>query len=58
MKLAKILKHCRVSKPGHFRLADCDHAETFGLAVDKEDVRAMLADGIARLADLQQRLYA
>ena len=58
MKLAKILKHCRVSKPGHFRLADCDPAETFGLAIDKDDVKAMLADGIVRLADLQQRLYA
>ena len=58
MKLAKILKHCRVDKPGHFRLADCDPAETFGFAIDKDDVKAMLADGIARLADLQQRLYA
>jgi PPK2 family polyphosphate:nucleotide phosphotransferase len=58
MKLAKILKHCRVDKPRRFRLADCDPAETFGLAIDKEDVKAMLADGIARLADLQQRLYA
>lgn len=58
MKLAKILKHCRVSKPGHFRLADCDPAETFGLAIDKDDVKAMLADGIARLAELQERLYA
>ncbi len=58
MKLAKILKHCRVDKPGRFRLADCDPAETFGLAIDKDDVKAMLADGIARLADLQQRLYA
>ncbi len=58
MKLAKSLKHCRVSKPGHFRLADCDPAETFGLAIDKDDVKAMLADGIARLAELQERLYA
>jgi PPK2 family polyphosphate:nucleotide phosphotransferase len=58
MKLAKILKHCRVGKPGHFRLADCDPAETFGLAIDKDDVKAMLADGIARLAELQERLYA
>lgn len=58
MKLAKILKQCRVGKPGHFRLADWDSAETFGLATDKEDLKAMLADGISRLADLQQRLYA
>ncbi len=39
-------------------MADCDPAETFGLAIDKEDVNAMLADGISRLANLQQRLYA
>jgi PPK2 family polyphosphate:nucleotide phosphotransferase len=58
MKLDKILEHCRVSKPGRFRLADCDPAETFRLAIDKEDVKATLADGIARLADLQERLYA
>lgn len=58
MKLAKIVKHCRVDKPGRFRLADCDPAEAFGLAIDKADVKAMLADDLTRLADLQQRLYA
>ena len=58
MKLAKIVKHCRVDKPEHFRLADHDPAETFGLATDKDEVKAMLADGVARLAELQERLYA
>jgi PPK2 family polyphosphate:nucleotide phosphotransferase len=58
MKLAKILKHCRVDKPGHFRLADYDPAETFGLSGETEDVKAALADGIARLAKLQELLYA
>ena len=58
MKLAKILKACRVDKPGRFRLADCDPAENFGLDIGKDDVKAMLADGVARLADLQERLYA
>ena len=58
MKLAKILKHCRVDKPGRFRLADCNPAETFGLDIEKDDVKKMLADGIARLADLQERLFA
>jgi PPK2 family polyphosphate:nucleotide phosphotransferase len=58
MKLPKILKDCRVEGAGRFKLADCDPAETFGLALDKDEVKAMLADGVAQLADLQERLYA
>ena len=58
MKLAKIVKHCRIDKPGKFKLADFDPAETFGLATDIEQVRAILADGVARLEDMQERLYA
>jgi PPK2 family polyphosphate:nucleotide phosphotransferase len=58
MKLAKILKTCRVDKPQHFRLADSDPAETFGLSTNIEDVKSILADGIARLEEMQQRLYA
>jgi PPK2 family polyphosphate:nucleotide phosphotransferase len=58
MKLPKIIKTCRVEKPKHFRLADYDPAENFGLAADKDDVTAMLTDGIARLQALQERLYA
>ena len=58
MKLAKIVKHCRIDKPGKFKLADFDPAETFGLSTDIEQVRAVLAEGVARLADMQERLYA
>jgi PPK2 family polyphosphate:nucleotide phosphotransferase len=58
MKLAKILEACRVDKPRHFRLADHDPAETFGLSTNIEDVKPMLADGVARLGEMQQRLYA
>jgi PPK2 family polyphosphate:nucleotide phosphotransferase len=58
MKLAKILKACRIDKPARFRLADYDPAERFGLSTDAEDVKPTLADGIARLQELQQRLYA
>jgi len=58
MKLAKIVKRCRIDDPSHFRLADHDPAETFGLDTDEEAVRSVLADGIARLAALQERLYA
>ena len=58
MKLAKILKACRVDKPEHFRLADHDPAETFGMSTDIENVKPILADGIGRLKEIQQRLYA
>jgi len=58
MKLAKIIKQCRVDRPAHFKLVDHDPAERFGLPTDIEDVRPILADGIAKLEDMQQRLYA
>jgi PPK2 family polyphosphate:nucleotide phosphotransferase len=58
MKLPKILKHCRVDEPGHFRLAAHDPAECFGLSTNIDDVKPILAAGIARLEELQQRLYA
>src|SRR6202790_1591106 len=58
MKLAKILKACRIDKPENFRLADHDPAETFGMSTDIENVKPILADGIGRLKEIQQRLYA
>ena len=58
MKLAKIVNHCRIDKPRKFTLADFDPAECFGLSTDIEQVRAILADGVARLEDMQERLYA
>jgi PPK2 family polyphosphate:nucleotide phosphotransferase len=58
MKLAKIVKHCRIDKPEKFKLADFDPAECFGLSTDIEEVRATLAEGVARLEDVQERLYA
>jgi PPK2 family polyphosphate:nucleotide phosphotransferase len=58
MKLVKALQTCRIDKPQRFRLADHDPAQTFGLSTNIEDVKPMLKDGVARLAGLQQRLYA
>jgi PPK2 family polyphosphate:nucleotide phosphotransferase len=58
MKLAKIVKHCRIDRPRHFKLADHDPAERFGLSTDIEAVETILADGVARMEELQQRLYA
>jgi PPK2 family polyphosphate:nucleotide phosphotransferase len=54
----KIVKQCRIDNPKHFKLDDHDPAETFGLSTNIGDVEAILAQGIARLIDLQQRLYA
>jgi PPK2 family polyphosphate:nucleotide phosphotransferase len=58
MKLAKIVKHCRIDKPAHFKLADHDPAERFGLSTGVEDVKPLLAENLARLEQLQERLYA
>jgi len=58
MKLNKIVKHCRIDKPRHFKLADHDPAERFGLSTDIDEVKQILAGGIARMEELQQRLYA
>jgi PPK2 family polyphosphate:nucleotide phosphotransferase len=58
MKLAKIVKRCRIGKPEEFKLADHAPAERFGLSTDIEDVRPILAQDIARLGDVQDRLYA
>ncbi len=58
MKFTKILRHCRIDKPQRFRLADHDPAERFGLSTDAEHVQPILAAGVARLEEMQQRLYA
>ena len=58
MNIGKILRHCRVDKARHFDLARLDPAERFGLSADADEAKGMLADGIARLEKLQQRLYA
>jgi PPK2 family polyphosphate:nucleotide phosphotransferase len=58
MKLTKIIKRFRIDKPAKFRLADYDTADSCGLDIEKAEAKTMLADGIKRLSDLQERLYA
>jgi PPK2 family polyphosphate:nucleotide phosphotransferase len=58
MKLAKLVKRFRIDKPGKFRLADFDPADCCGLDIEKDEAKAMLAEGTKRLSDLQERLYA
>lgn len=58
MKAAKIIKRFRIEDPDKFRLADFDPADTCGLDIEKDDAKTLLAGGIQRLSDLQERLYA
>jgi PPK2 family polyphosphate:nucleotide phosphotransferase len=58
MKINKLSRHYRVDKPAKFRLHDYDPADTGGFDVDKDEAKAMLADTVARLSDLQEKLYA
>ncbi len=58
MKLGHLAKRFRIDKPETFRLSAHDPADCYGLAVDKDDAKALLNEGIERLSDLQERLYA
>jgi PPK2 family polyphosphate:nucleotide phosphotransferase len=58
MKLYSIAKRFRIDKPDKFRLSEHDPAECYGLTVDKKEAKAMLAEGIERLTELQECLYA
>ncbi len=58
MTLYSIAKRFRIDSPDKFRLSECDPAECNGLTVDKSEAKVMLAEGIERLTDLQERLYA
>ncbi len=58
MKFSKLVKRYRIDKPDKFSLDDIDPADTAGLSFEAEEAKALLADGVKRLADLQERLYA
>jgi PPK2 family polyphosphate:nucleotide phosphotransferase len=58
MKIQKLIKHFRVDDPDRFKLSAFDCADTCGLDFDKHDGKALLAKDVARLAELQERLYA
>ena len=58
MKSGKLVRQFRIDKPEKFRLADHDPTNCCGLDIEKGQAKAMLADGIKRLSDLQERLYA
>jgi PPK2 family polyphosphate:nucleotide phosphotransferase len=56
-KLEKLAKAYRVEHGTHFRLKDFDPADT-GKFQSKEEATVALEKGVARLADLQDKLYA
>jgi PPK2 family polyphosphate:nucleotide phosphotransferase len=58
MKLDQIAKRYRIDQPDKFKLADHDPADCCGLTIDKDDAKALLKEGVERLAELQERLYA
>jgi PPK2 family polyphosphate:nucleotide phosphotransferase len=55
---SKVIARFRVSKPGAFRLADHDPADTGGMDIDKKEAKALLKEAVERLALLQEKLYA
>ena len=57
MKRAKFIKPFRVEHGKHFRLSDYDPADTRGLK-SHEDAAELLQQGIRRMAELQDKLYA
>ena len=58
MTISNITKRFRVDSPDKFRLAECDPNDCHGLTIDKSEAKAMLADGLEQLVELQERLYA
>jgi PPK2 family polyphosphate:nucleotide phosphotransferase len=58
MITADMLKRFRVTKGKKFRLRDYACDDTCGLDMSKHDAKEMLAQSVARLAKLQEKLYA
>src|SRR5262249_3811189 len=48
----------RVTKGRHFRLHDVDPGDTRGLDWEKKNAPLILERGVARLAEMQEKLYA
>jgi PPK2 family polyphosphate:nucleotide phosphotransferase len=58
MSLAKFAKKYRVDDPDKFRIEEWEPADTGKLDIDKKEAKDLLAEGVERLSDLQERLYA
>lgn len=58
MNLAKHIKRFRVEGGSGFRLRDFDPADTCGLDIGKSAAKDLLTQGLAAIADAQEKLYA
>jgi PPK2 family polyphosphate:nucleotide phosphotransferase len=58
LKLAKLVKPYVVERGQRFRLKHIDPGDTHGLSLDHDDAASLLKEGVERLAELQERLYA
>lgn len=56
--LRKLLERYRVEDGRKFRLRDYDPQDTAGRLIDKKDADRLLALGVQRLSDQQEKLYA
>jgi polyphosphate kinase 2 (PPK2 family) len=56
-KVREFVKPFRIEDGAGFRLTDFDPSDTQGLK-SKEHAREILEDGVARLTELQEKLYA
>jgi PPK2 family polyphosphate:nucleotide phosphotransferase len=58
-RLSRFLDPYRITRGNGFRLRDHDPADTGGLgSEDKPEAKRMLAEGVERLSELQEKLYA
>ena len=58
MKIEALARKYRIDNPEKFRLSDIDPGDAAGLAIDKDEAKAMLQDSIRKLTNLQDMLYA
>ncbi len=58
MSLTKFAKLYRVDDPDNFRIKDWDPGDTKGLDIEKKEAKDLLEEGVKRLSELQERLYA
>jgi len=58
MSLSKFAKRYRVDDLDDFRLKDWDPGDTNHLDIEKDEAKKLLAEGVKRLSELQERLYA
>ncbi len=57
-KIGKLVRSYSVTEGREFRLKNANPADTGGLSPDKKKAKELLSQGVAMLADLQDKLYA